>query len=284
MILGLAVAALWGTGDLLAALAARRFGTFRTLAIAQVTELGLCVAAWIALGSSFTVSAVSIEILLLAGAVTAAAYGALYRGLMLGPVMLVAPIASAYAVGPTILAVALLGERLPPDAATGAAIAIGGVIVVTAAHGRADQPLAARGRNGIPYGLAAMVGFALSAFMIAAFAQPLGWLLPLLISRVGAALTLAVVASGYGWSAIGRKQAYERRPSLLAVLAGLSNVAGTALYAHAGELGLVAVVTAVSAMFPLIPILGGSFLFHERVGRIEMCGIGAIIVGMALLA
>src|SRR5918994_3022427 len=103
VIMGLAVAALWGTGDLLAAIAARRIGAFRTLAVAQMTELGLCIVVWPALRESFRRAPFPVEILLLAGVLSAASYGALYRGLMLGPVVLVAPVASAYAAGPAIL-------------------------------------------------------------------------------------------------------------------------------------------------------------------------------------
>jgi drug/metabolite transporter (DMT)-like permease len=277
------VAALWGTGDFLAALAARRFGAFRTLAVAQATELGLCVATWAAV-PSLVGSAIPLGPLLLVGVVTAASYGALYRGLMVGPVMLVAPIASAYAAGPTVLAVMLLDERLSAPNAVGAAAAIAGVVVITAAHKGVTPQHATRGRSGVAFGLAAMVGFAISAFMIAAFARRTDWLTPLLISRVGVALILAFVALGFRRTAIiGRDDAHGAGAARLAAAAGLCNLAGTALYARAGELGLVAVVSAVSALFPLVPILGGLFLFHERLSWIQIGGIGVIIAGLVLL-
>jgi drug/metabolite transporter (DMT)-like permease len=282
--LGLSIAALWGTGDLLAALAARKFGAFRTLAFAQIIELGLCVAVWTIFRPSLLSSVGSAGMLLLAGVLTAGAYGALYQGLMLGPVTLVGPIASTYAVGPTVLAVVLLGEHLPTDGWIGCVAAIAGVGVVSAAHAKASAKPSVRERTGVPYGFAAMAGFAISAFMIAAFAQQLGWLPPLLLSRIGVALTLAAVVLFVPRSQRSRgKGAYARWPAILAVGAGLCNLVGTALYAHAGDLELVAVVSPISATFPLVPIVGGMIFFHERVGLIEVVGIGAIIAGLILL-
>jgi uncharacterized membrane protein len=285
VILGAAVAALWGTGDLLAAMAARRFGAFRTLVVAQATELGVCLASLPVLRPNHGADSELIAPLLLAGVLTAVAYGALYRGLMLGPVMLVGPIASAYAVGPTILAVVLLHERLPLEGTFGAVAAIAGVVIVTAARGTREKHREGR-RSGVPFALVAMTGFAISAFMIAAFAGRTGWFTPLLVSRIGVALTLVPAALVFRRRSTTSRvaEAGSRAPTLLAIFAGLSNLGGTALYAWAGELRLVAVVSAVSALFPLVPIFGGYVLFGERIGRLQIAGVATIIVGLILLA
>jgi drug/metabolite transporter (DMT)-like permease len=283
MILGLAVAALWGTGDLLAAFAARRIGAFRTVAIAQVLELALCLSGWVAFRPSLPRSAVSIEVLLLAGVLTAAAYGALYRGLMLGPVMLVGPISAAYAIGPTILAVVVLDERLSRVQAIGAAAAVIGVVVVSAGHGRVTEHSGVRGWGGVPFAFAAMIAFAMSAFIIAAFARETGWFATVLISRVGVAVTLALVAMRPTRRLVVSVQTFAPRPVAFAASVGICNLAGTALYARAGELGLVAIVTPVSALFPLVPILGGYVFFRERLGAVQLGGIGMIVVGLVLL-
>jgi drug/metabolite transporter (DMT)-like permease len=277
------VAALWGSGDLLAAIAARQSGTYSTLAIAQATGLALCMAVWAMFRPTLAVGAGPAAMLLLAGVLTAASYGALYRGLMLGPIVLVGPIASAYAAGPVILAVVLLNERLSLEGAVGAATTIAGVVVVSVGQGRAvEHPH--RGASGVPFGLVSMAGFATSAFMIAASAQRIGWFPPLLFSRVGALATLAFVTPFLRRHGnLHFDHVPDGRPVGLAALAGLSNLVGTALYAHAGQLGLVAVVSAVSALFPLIPVAGGMLLFRERVRRLQMGGVGMIVAGLVLL-
>lgn len=283
MILGLGVASLWGIGDLLAAICARRLGTYATLAVAQITELVLCAALWAILRPPIDVQLNSTIAMLFIGVLTALSYGCLYRGLMLGPVSLVSPIAAAYAVGPTILAVVFLHERMTTFHAVGAAATILGVVVTTAADPRRDGQ-AARTR-GIPFAFGAMVGFALSAFLIAMFAGSSGWLVPVLISRIGVAACLAITF--FGIPRLGSDLlavANERRSiPAAAAAAGACNLAGTALYAHSGEIGQVAIVSAVSALFPLVPIIGGLLMFHERLGNGQIAGIAMVVAGLMLL-
>jgi drug/metabolite transporter (DMT)-like permease len=223
-------------------------------------------------------------VLLLVGVLTAVAYGALYQGLMLGPIVLVGPIASAYAVGPTVLAVVVLGERLSTTEAVGAAAAIVGVVVVSSGQTSTAPQAPASGRTGVPFAFVAMVSFSLSAFMIAASAQRMGWLPPLLISRVGVFLSLVPAAFFLTRASLLEPQERQDRSSIyVAALAGCCNIAGTAVYAHAAQLEQVALVSAVSALFPLVPVIGGFALFHERMSLIQMVGIGVILVGLVLL-
>jgi drug/metabolite transporter (DMT)-like permease len=273
VILGLAVAVLWGAGDLLAAIAARTSGSFATLVIAQATELVLCVALAIVLRPAVDAEPVSIAVLLLVGVLTAAAYGCLYRGLMLGPVALVTPIASAYAVGPIVLAVLVLDERLAPINVAGAAFAIVGVVMATLRVGGRRGP---GGRAGVPFAFGAMAGFALSAFLIAALAD-----------RIGVAIVLAITMFSVPRAAKAASAAVrERRRSHVfraAAAAGACNLGGTAVYAYGGQLGSVAIVSAVSALFPLVPVVGGVLMFGERLEALQIAGIATIVLGLVLL-
>jgi drug/metabolite transporter (DMT)-like permease len=283
VILGLGVAALWGVGDLAATIASRRLGSsFMTLTVAHVAELALCFSLWAAVTpGSVEASASVVSLLLCVGVLTAGSYGCLYRGLMLGPVTLVAPIASAYAVGPTILAVIVLHERLAAPAGVGAAATIVGAILVGTAPLRGDVGHHARG---ILFAVAAMVGFAVSAFLIASLSGVSGWLLPLFVSRIGVVSAVAITISAMprlrGNVVVALR---KRRAVVVAVAVGVCNLAGTALYAHGGEIGQVAVVSAVSALFPLVPILGGIVLFHERLSAAQIAGIVIVLSGLFLL-
>lgn len=282
MILGLGVAALWGVGDLFAAISARRLGSFATLAVAQVTELVLCIGLWAVLRPTIDVQFDSTLAMLFIGILTAVSYGCLYRGLMLGPVSVVSPIAAAYAVGPAILAVAFLDERMTTFDVVGAAATILGVVVTTAAHRRQHEQSARTG--GIPFAFAAMAGFALSAFLIAMFAGSSGWLAPLLISRIGVAACLAITVVAIPQLRTDVLALADGRRSLrAATTAGACNLAGTALFAHGGEIGQVAIVSVVSALFPLVPIIGGVLMFHERLRNVQIAGIAMVVGGLMLL-
>jgi drug/metabolite transporter (DMT)-like permease len=69
----------------------------------------------------------------------------------------------------------------------------------------------------------------------------------------------------------------------LAVLVGLMELVGTISYARGAEVGLVSIVTAASATYPLIPVLGGVVLLHERLVPTQYLGIAMVIGGLVLL-
>jgi len=281
MILGLSVALLWGAGDLCAAIAARRFGALATLVLAQGVELALCIAAWMWLRPTPSTSPGSVITLLFVGLLTAVSYGSLYRGMVFGPVSIVTAIGSAYAAGPAILAVILLHESISRQGAIGAAATVLGVVIVSAGM---SQKVNRRGNGrGISFGILAAIGFAISAFLIAMFAGRIGWLLPLLFSRVGVIVVLVIVIVGVRPSEWVERPRVASRTSAFAVLAGTCNLAGTSLYAHAGQLELVAVVSAISALFPLVPIVGGLLVFGERLTTSQIGGILMILAGLLIL-
>jgi drug/metabolite transporter (DMT)-like permease len=74
-------------------------------------------------------------------------------------------------------------------------------------------------------------------------------------------------------------------PSMLrlAVLVGVMELVGTIAYARGAEVGLVSIVTAASATYPLIPVLGGVVLLHERPVPTQYLGIAMVIGGLLLL-
>ena len=69
----------------------------------------------------------------------------------------------------------------------------------------------------------------------------------------------------------------------LAVMVGVMELVGTISYARGAEVGLVSIVTAASATYPLIPVLGGVVLLHERPVPTQYLGIAMVIGGLVLL-
>jgi drug/metabolite transporter (DMT)-like permease len=69
----------------------------------------------------------------------------------------------------------------------------------------------------------------------------------------------------------------------LAVMVGVVELVGTISYARGAEVGLVSIVTAASATYPLIPVLGGVVLLHERPVPTQYLGIAMVIGGLVLL-
>jgi drug/metabolite transporter (DMT)-like permease len=79
----------------------------------------------------------------------------------------------------------------------------------------------------------------------------------------------------------------EPRPRSWSMLGSPSwsalELVGTISYARGAEVGLVSIVTAASATYPLIPVLGGVVLLHERPVPTQYLGIAMVIGGLVLL-
>ena len=104
-------------------------------------------------------------------------------------------------------------------------------------------------------------------------------------------LSMAVVllvAAALAW-ARARPKAQDRPPLVrsalwFAILVGLVELLGTMSYARGAEVGLLSIVTAASATYPLIPVLGGVTLFHERPAPTQYIGVAMVVGGLIALA
>jgi drug/metabolite transporter (DMT)-like permease len=284
VILGLAAALGWGCSDLVAAIAARRMGSRATVVIAQVVGLAAFGVLWVLTTPAWHMPAHDVLLLIGSGCFAGVAYFALYRGLELGPVALVSPIASAFASVTVVLAIVLLGESPGVPRMIGVAVTIVGVILASTDL-RAFEVEARRHKRGLPYALAAMAGFGVAAFATGSLAKDYGWLAPITVSRLGSLGFVLVVTRVAG--ARPRPDGEARRPSArdvaLAAAAGVADVLGIAAYARGSELGLVSIVAAASATFTLIPVAGGIALFGERPAPNQAVGLACVIGGLLLL-
>jgi drug/metabolite transporter (DMT)-like permease len=68
-----------------------------------------------------------------------------------------------------------------------------------------------------------------------------------------------------------------------AIGAGLADAAGVAFFARGSQAGLVAITAAASSAYPVIPLIGGLVLLHERMARWQAVGAVLILAGLVLL-
>ncbi|MEX0753698.1 MAG: EamA family transporter [Actinomycetota bacterium] len=308
MFFGLLAALGWGVSDLSAAIASRRMGSRPVTVIAQLTGVAGFLLLFAVLSPPWDLPAGGTLVLFGTGLCAGVAYFGLYRGLELGPIALVSPIASAFGVVTVLLAVTVLGESLGGLEIAGIVATLVGV-VLTSTDIRRLGVAEAGSRRGIPYAVAAMIGFGVGAFATGGYAQDYGVFPPTIVSRIGSLVLIAVVltvrrratpvvehgvvdemlaseAPGRDRSRAERILAPSgttRRNVVLAIAVGIADVFGIWAYARGSELGLVSITAAVSATFTLIPVLGGVTLFRERPAPNQYAGIGLVVVGLILL-
>ncbi len=285
MIYGLAAAFGWGLGDLWAAISGRRIGSGRTLVIAQIAVAIFATLLLVLARPDLSGLPKVVPWLIPAAFVGAAAFATLYRGLELGPVAVVSPVLATYAVIPVMLSVALLGERLGAIEWWGAAVTIAGA-VLTSTDLRALAGGTFTRFAGVPWAIASTLLFGVATYVLGWSAKEAGFLPSMWFARV--TLSIVVVgAASIAWLRAKKDGPLhaEIPPAAfrLAAIAGVMELLGTIVYARGAQVGLVSIVTAASATYPVIPVLGGVALLHERLVANQYVGVGLVITGLLML-
>jgi drug/metabolite transporter (DMT)-like permease len=285
VIYGLAAALGWGLSDLWAAMSGRRIGSGRTVVVAQVTAAVLVTVLLLIWRPDLSGIPKVAPWLVPNAFLGAAAFATLYKGLQLGPIAVVSPVLASYAVVPVLLSVVLLGETL------GGWEVVGVVVTIAGAALTSTDPKALRAGTrtrpaGLPWAIVSTLLFGVATYVMGWAAKEAGFLPSLWFGRLTMTSVFLVAAYAIWFRSRSTGRARDPvAPSMfrLAVLVGVMELVGTISYARGAEVGLVSIVTAASATYPLIPVLGGVVLLHERPVTTQYLGIAMVIGGLLLL-
>jgi drug/metabolite transporter (DMT)-like permease len=277
-LLGVFVAAAFGTGDFLGGRASSRASVTGTLVISQaVGLLGAVVLAAFAPGSA-TASDFGLGALSGIGQVLGLAL--LYRGLALHTAGVVAPITAVVATALPVAWGLVHGERPSALALVGVVLAaLAGLLIA-----REEDGIGAGGgwAAGALDAVAAGIAFGVSLVLLSETSRDADmW--PVLGARTAAAL--AVWTAAVLLLARGRPPAIPRAGArTFACAAGLCDVAGTAAILLAVRRGLLVLVAPVAALAPGFTVLLAWVYLGERLGRLQQLGIAFALVGVVLVA
>jgi drug/metabolite transporter (DMT)-like permease len=269
---------LWGTADFLGGTASRRLGPLRVVLLSQAVALVGLVPLALLLGPD--VEARPVVAGIVAGVIGPGALFAFYRALALGTMGVVAPIAALGVVVP-VGAGLLAGEDPSAGQLAGIALAVAGVVLASGPELRGEG----RGGSGpLVLALLAAVGFGVVFVLLAEGGEDAGTaqvVLVLLTMRLTSVLLLGglLLARG-GMRAIAAPRA---EVPVLAVI-GAFDVGANGTFAVASQSDLVSVVAVLASLYPAITALLAWRLHQERLGRIELAGVGAALAGVVLLS
>lgn len=269
---GVGAAACWAGALLTASRATRLISPTSVLAGVMLT--GLVVVAPLAAAGGLPDSLGSRELgwLALAGLGNVAGLVLNYGALRVGKVSIVGPISSTEGAIAAVLAI-VAGEALGLGvAATLGLIAAGVVLASITPGGGSGDPLRA---SLLASGAALCFGIGLYATARVSAALPLVWaLVPARVLGV-AAVALPLVVS--------RRLRVTRAALPLVVASGLCEVAGFACYAVGSRHGI-AVAAVLASQFAALAAVAAFFLFRERLTRLQLAGVVAIAVGVAIVS
>jgi len=270
--IGLLVAVGFGSGDFFGGLASRTVPTLRVVGLAQLCALVGAFAAAVAFSGSPTGKGIAFGAV--AGALSVVALGALYHGLALGRMGIVAPITAVVGACIPVAWGLARGERPSAIALVGVALAVvaGGLIA------REHDTATGGARRALGLALAAGVLFGTSfVFYIESKNDSGFW--PILAGR-GAAVVLVIAAVVITGSTL-RVAPPER---WMAVGAGVLDVVGTVLLLVAVREDLASLVAPVAALGPAFTVAWAWGALHEPIARVQLAGLLLATVGLVLIA
>jgi drug/metabolite transporter (DMT)-like permease len=271
VLLALGASATWGLADFFGPLKGRKLGALRVLVYVQLAGLTAIALIVAVRGKGPAHPAVFL-------AMPAAVSGTLglysyYRGMAVGAMSVVAPIAGASALVPVVFGLAT-GDR--PSVITGAGIAtaLAGVVLAS----REQQAGGARVAAGVGLALLAAIGFGCYFPPMHEAGEADFWWAAFLFRTTSASVILTVAF-------LRRPPLRIGRPDLLAVcLVGIGDMTGNLLFAAASSQGLVSVVSVLASLYPVVTVVLARTLLRERVAPTQQAGIVLTLAGVALIS
>ncbi|MFZ0795604.1 MAG: DMT family transporter [Candidatus Korobacteraceae bacterium] len=269
--LSLSAAAIWGGGDFAGGIAVRRANVFRVVAGAHACGLVLMLAlAWMTHEPMPPRSSLGWGVV--AGITGAFGIAALYKGLAVGRMGVVAPVASVI----TAVLPVLFGFRTEgmPERwqLAGFALALASIWLIA----RPDREIDSH--RGL--GLAILAGVMFGLFLISGKqAGQAGVFWPLVAARAASTLLMLLIA------AFLPRDLRSLRPALLPILlSGLCDSGANALFIAATRHGRLDVAVVLSSMYPASTVILARVLLKERISRMQGVGIAGALAAVALIA
>jgi drug/metabolite transporter (DMT)-like permease len=261
----------WGVADFLGGLKSRTVHVLVVLLLAQISgvlAIGLVVAV------AGNAPPASVLWAALAGLFGTLGLASFYRGMAVGAISVVAPIAAVGAIVPVVFGIAT-GDDVSRLQGLGFALALSGVALASFERHEAG---AIRVAAGVPWAIAAVVGFGgYYVPMHAASEQDFLW--AALVFRTTVAL-LAFAA----WLVV-RPAIRAARGHLGAItMIGILDTAGNALFAAAASQGEVSVVSVLATLYPVTTVALAALVLSERIDRLQLTGVASALAGVVLIS
>lgn len=269
--LGLLSALTWGAGDFGGGLMARRVPVLGVVAAAQAAGMVAALCFAILRGEPFPQGR-DLVISLIAGGCGVLGMTALYHGLAVGRMGVVAPLTGVLA---AVIPVCFgfFRDGVPHSATVvGIAVALVAVVLVTRSPGHDDRP------TGAKWGLLAGAGIGLFNVTVGSLSSA-GAFGPLVVVRLVQAVVLV------GLIAVWRQPwRMDRRDIAKLAGVGLLDMAGNASFIIAAQTGALAVASVLSSLYPVTTVVLAIAILRERLTRSHVFGIGLTAAAIVLIS
>ena len=272
VVLGILASLGWGLGDFGGGLASRRAPVLGVLVTSQVASLSVGIP-MVLLVKEPAMSEQDVVLAVIAGLLGASGLALLYRGLSVGRMTVVAPVAAMITAALPVT-YGFLTEGAPSNLAIAgiAAAAVGVVLVSVSPAAKADGP------RGLRYGVVTGIVFGLFPIVTSGISDDV---------LVGPVVTvrLASIVTVLALIILGRQQWHVPRrlwPAMLGI--GLADMLATAAYLAAIAVGPLAIAAILTSLYPVVTVLLAALVLRERITPLHAVGILAAGLAVVLIA
>jgi drug/metabolite transporter (DMT)-like permease len=262
----------WGLGDFGGGLTSRSAPVLGVLFTSQAASLVVGIPLWL-LTDERAMTTSDLTFSAIAGVLGASGLGLLYRGLSVGRMGVVAPVAATVTAALPV-GFGFMTEGLPGNLAiVGIVLAVVGVVLVSFSPGGGDWRA-----SGLGY--AVVTGLCFGTFPIATSGISDDLLVrPVVAIRIASIMTVAaiILVSRQPWRVPRRLW-----PAMLGI--GLVDMLATAAYLGALAVGPLAVAAVLTSLYPVVTVILAAIVLRERITPIHAVGIVAVGAAVALIA
>lgn len=277
IVLALACALVYGIGDYGGGRASRAQPAAIVAVVGQALSLVLVLSAVLLVGTPIP-SGHDLMWGAAAGAAGALALICFYHAVSHGAMTVVAPITAVVGAIVPVVAGLLQGERPPPVALVGIAVAIGCVALVSGAGGRDREQRHRTPSRVLRAAFLSGVGFG-ALFVLLDRTSDASGMWPLVAARVVSVPLLLVVIG------VTRTRPGDDGGALgIAVGAGVLDMSANVLYLEAVRGGLLSLVAVISSLYPVSTVGLAFVVDRERVSRTQAIGLGLAAAALVMVA
>ena len=272
--LALCGAVLIGAADVLGGVASRQRSAIAVSGWLHVVAFGAVVPVAIVRGAG-SVSQRDVLLGCACGLFDGISYTCYLAAIGRGRMAVVTPIVAGVGTGLPVLLSLARGEHLPRLALVGVAMAVLAIPVIAAAGEDASVQNPWPLRRQVAVACFTGVGVGLYFFLMGQTASASGsW--PVVVSlAIGSLVCVAWLAG---------QRAPLGPPTVAVASVGLAAAAGDLALGASLQRGPVAIASVLGNLYPLVVALLAVVILHERIGRLQACGIAAGLAGVALLS
>jgi drug/metabolite transporter (DMT)-like permease len=283
IVLGLAIAFCFGTSDYLSKGLTGKVGFYRTTVYTLVTSGAMVIVPLLFLGVPRLPSYSGLALLVLISVSTFLAFLSMYRGYQKGHLSVVSPIVNSFPIFSVLFAIFVLKIVLSYEELLALAGVILGILLVSIDVSALGSP---RGRSltpGVPEAVLAAFFFAVGFTSLGYAEETVGYLLPVLAARMGAA-SVGLLA---GLALKQNLKPISGKPFLRLLAMGALEASGLlaftlALY-YSPSIAVLPITTTLAGMGVVFTVGYALILLKERVGPNYAVGILILIASVATL-